>query len=398
MFAIIGPGIIGAAAGNDAGGVTTYAYAGAEYGYGLLWSVVVFTIALVVVQEMCARLGVVSGKGLADLVRESYGVKITFFILVGLLLANFATVVAEFAGIAASLEIFSIPRYVSVPTAACVVWVLITQANYRIVEKVLFVGAAIFIAYIISGLLAKPDWGEVMKNAIVPHIEFSKTYVILFTGIVGTTVAPWMQFYVQAAVVEKGVSIEDYKYTKIDIIAGSVTAGVVAFFIMVASSATLFTNGVHIETAAEAAVALEPFAGRFATILFAGGLLNASLLGAMIVPIATAYYICEGLGFESGLNKKFKEAPWFNGIFTALIFLGAIPALFPNAPLIDIMLASQVINGVLLAPVLICIMLLINKKWLMGEYVNGKLYNIFVWGVVGFLTILSVAVVVTTFI
>jgi len=397
VLAVIGPGIIAAAAGNDAGGITTYSVAGADFGYGLLWSVIPVTIVLIVVQEMCTRLGVVSGKGLADLIRESYGARITFYILGGLLIANLATVVSEFAGIATSLEIFHVPRFVSVPAAAILVWVIITQANYRIVEKIFFVGALLYIAYIVSGFLAQPEWDQVVRHAVVPSFEFSRPYILLLMGIVGTTVTPWMQFYIQASVVEKGVQVKDYRFTKIDVATGAVTASLVAFFIMVASAATLFPHGIQIESAAQAAVALEPFAGRFAEILFAGGLLNASLLGAMIVPIATSYYICEGLGFESGVNKDFKEAPVFNGIFTVLIVLGAIPALFPQVPLIRVMLGAQIINGILLAPVLIFIVLLMQKEWLMGAHRNGPIYNLFVWAVILLVIALSVGVVVGTF-
>lgn len=398
ILAAIGPGIIAAAAGNDAGGITTYTIAGAHFGYKLLWSVLPVTVVLVVVQEMCTRLGVVSGKGLADLIRESYGARVTFYMLSGLLAANFATVISEFAGIASSMEIFRVPRFVSVPIAAVIVWFVVTQWNYKTLEKIFFVGALLYISYIISGFLAKPQWGEILTYAVRPHLEFNREYILILMGIVGTTVTPWMQFFIQSSVVEKGVQLHDYRYTKLDVATGAITAGVVAFFIMIASAATLFPHGIRVETAAQAAVALEPFAGNFAELLFALGLLNASLLGAMIVPISTAHYICEGLGFESGLNRTFRQAPWFNGIITALLIFGAIPALFPQTPLISVMIVAQVVNGILLAPVLIIILLLINKPWLMEKHVNSWWYNVFAWIVVGLVSALSIGVVIGTFI
>lgn len=397
ILAFIGPGIIAAAVGNDAGGITTYSVAGAHFGYRLLWVMIPVTIVLIVVQEMCSRMGVVSGKGLADLIRESYGVKMTFYILLALLFANLATILSEFAGVASSLEIFDVPRYVSVPIAAILIWIFVTKGNYRVAEKIFLIGAVLYIAYIISGFLAKPNWSEVFQHTLRPSLQFDTPYLLALVGIIGTTVTPWMQFFLQSSVVEKGVKLETYRYTKFDVGIGSLLASIVAFFIMVASAATLFPHGIEIKDASDAAVALAPFAGNFAEILFAIGLLNASLLGAVIVPIATSYYICEGLGFESGVNKSFREAPWFNGIFTALIILGAIPALFPQTPLIPVMLIAQVINGVLLAPVLIFILLLVNKKWLMGIYVNKPWYNLVAWVAVILLIVLSAVLVVNSF-
>ncbi|MBI4994564.1 Nramp family divalent metal transporter [Candidatus Peregrinibacteria bacterium] len=390
LFAIAGPGLITAMVDNDAGGITTYSVAGAHFGFSALWIMVPATFVLIVIQEMCARMGVVSGKGLSDLIREIYGAKVTFYMLIGLLIANLATIISEFAGIASSLEIFSVPRYISVPIIAVFIWFLIVKGSYRSVEKVFLVAALIYFSYIISGFLAKPDWSEVLIQTVRPAIDYSKEYLIIAVGIIGTTITPWMQFYLQASVVEKGIKKENYAYTKLDVIGGSIVAGAVAFFIMVASAATLFTHGISVESASDAAIALEPFAGRFAEILFAVGLLNASLLGAMIVPLATSFYLCEGLGFEAGVNKSFKEAPWFNGIFTALIILGAIPALFPKTPLIKVMLTSQVINGILLAPVLIFIILIVNKKWLMGQFANRTFGNIIGWFTVIVLIVLSV--------
>lgn len=394
---MLGPGLITAMVDNDAGGITTYSVAGAHFGYGMLWVFALTTVVVAIVQEMCARLGVVTGKGLSDLIRESYGAKVAFYMLVGLFVANLATIVSEFSGIAGSLEIFGVPRFLSVPVVGVLVWLVITKGNYRSVEKVFLAAAFIYIAYIISGVLAKPDWGEVARNITHPVFQFSQEYLLMFVGIIGTTITPWMQFYLQSSIVEKGVKIENYKYAKWDVITGSLVTHIVAFFIMVASAATLFVHGISIETASDAAVALEPFAGHFAEILFAIGLLNASLLGAMIVPISTSYSLCEGLGFESGVNKTFREAPWFNGIFTGLLVLGAIPAVFPQTPLVPLMLAAQVINGVLLAPILIFIILLVNKKWLMGEHTNKAWYNVLAWGTVGLLVILSAILVVQSF-
>lgn len=397
VLSFIGPGIITAAVDNDAGGITTYSVAGAEFGYAMLWAVIPITFVLIVVQEMCARMGVVSGKGLSDLIRESYGAKVTFYILIGLVIANLGTIIAEFAGIAGSLEIFHVPRYISVPAAAVIIWMIITKGTYRSAERIFLGAAVIYFSYVISGFLAKPDWMEVFKSTIKPEIKLSSDYLLVLVGFIGTTITPWMQFYLQSSVVEKGIKSENYKYTKWDVIIGSIMTDIITFFIVVASAATLFVHGIHIENASDAAAALAPFAGGSAGILFAVGLLNASLLGATIVPIATSYYICEGLGFESGVNKSFKEAPWFYGIFTALIVLGAIPILFPQLSLVKVMLASQVINGILLAPVLIFIVLLINKKWLMGRYVNKPWHNIVVWLTVGLLILLSLVLVMTSF-
>lgn len=397
ILAVIGPGIITAAVDNDAGGITTYSVAGAHFGYKMLWVMVPTAFVLIIIQEMCSRMGIVSGKGLSDLIRESYGAKVTFYMLIGLLIANVSVTISEFSGIAGSLEIFNVPRYVSVPIGAVLVWLIIVKGNYHSVEKIFLIASIIYFTYIISGFLAKPQWLDVLKNTVKPTVEFSKPFVMTLVGIIGTTITPWMQFYLQSSVVEKGVKIANYKYMKIDVGTGAIMASLVAFFIMVASATTLHTHGIYIKDASDAARALAPLAGEFAEILFAFGLLNASLLGAMIVPIATSYYVCEGLGFESGVNKNFKEAPWFYGIFTAIIILGSIPPLFPQTPLVKLMLISQVINGVLLTPILIFILLLINKKWLMGEHVNKPWYNVIAWLTVAILIFLSVILALNSF-
>ncbi|MBP9718645.1 Nramp family divalent metal transporter [Candidatus Gracilibacteria bacterium] len=396
ILAFIGPGIIAAAVGNDAGGITTYSVAGAHFGYGIVWVMIPATIVLIIVQEMCSRMGVVTGKGLSDLIRESYGVRVTFYILIALSVANIATAISEFSGVASSLEIFNIPRYVSVPISAGLVWLVITRGNYQTAERVFLAAALIYITYIISGFLAVPDWMQVAKEVATPHIEWNKDYITIVVGIIGTTIAPWMQFYLQSSVVEKGLKIQQYKYTRFDVIIGSILSSTIAVFIMIAAAATLYLHGVRIESASDAAQALAPFAGNFAETLFAIGLLNASLLGAMIVPLATAYYICEGLGFEAGIGKSFKEAPIFGGIFAAIIVLSAVPAMFPGTPLVKIMLVAQVISGVLLAPVLIFILFLVNKKWLMGEHVNKLWYNIVAWFTVSVLIVLSGFLILTT--
>lgn len=397
FMGLVGPGIIAAAVGNDAGGITTYSVAGAHFGYSVLWVLIPIAFILILVNEMCSRMGVVSGKGLSDLIRESYGAKVTFYLLIGLLIGNLSTIVSEFAGIAGSMEIFNIPRFVSVPISGLLVWWIITKGNYRSVEKIFLIGAILYIAYIISGFLAKPDWQLVGENILKPKIELTTPYLMILIGIIGTTVTPWMQFYLQSSVVEKNIKVENYRFVKMDVVIGSIGASLVAFFIMLASAATLYENSIVIETAADAAHALAPFAGHFAEVLFALGLLNASILGAMIVPISTSYFICEGLGFESGVDKSFKEAPWFYGIFTGLLILGSIPALFPNTPLVKIMLFSQVINGILLAPILMFIISLVNKKWLMGEHVNKPWYNVIAGGVIVILSVLSIILVIGSF-
>jgi NRAMP (natural resistance-associated macrophage protein)-like metal ion transporter len=379
FLSIIGPGIITANVDNDAGGIATYSVAGAQYGYALLWSLIPMLVVLFMIQEMVARLGVVTGKGLSDLIREQYGVKITFFTMLALLITNFGNITAEFAGLAASLEIFGVSRYISVPLGAAAVWYLIVWGNYRVVEKVFLFACTVYLSYVISGFMANPPWGEVMMAMVIPTFHLEQNYIFMLIGIIGTTIAPWMQFYQQASIVEKEIQVKDYRYVWWDVAVGCIFAVVVVFFIMVACAATLHANGILVKTAEDAAVALAPLAGKYAGVLFAIGLANASLFAASILPLSTAYSICEGMGWEAGVSKDFKDAPQFMGLYTGLIVLGAAFILIPGAPLIGIMIVSQVINGILLPVVLIFILLLVNNRELMGKYVNGHFYNGLSW-------------------
>ncbi|MHB8419218.1 MAG: Nramp family divalent metal transporter [Myxococcales bacterium] len=379
FLAVMGPGIITANVDNDAGGITTYSLAGAQYGNALLWTLVPITVALVVVQEMCARMGVVTGKGLADLIRESYGVKVTFWVMAALLIADFGNTVAEFSGVAASMEIFHIPVWISVPLAAGAVWILVVQGTYRSVEKIFLVACVFYVAYVLSGFMAKPDWGQTLLATVTPSFQANGDYVAMLIGVVGTTIAPWMQFYLQSAVVEKGVKLEEYRHSRLDVIIGCIVTDVVAFFIIAACAATLYKAGLHIETAKDAAVALRPLAGRYASLLFAFGLFNASLFAASILPLATAYYVCEGFGWESGIDRRYGEAKQFYWLYSGIVVLGAALVLVPHLPLIRIMLVSQIVNGVLLPFVLVFMLRLVNQKKLMGAYVNGPVFNWIAW-------------------
>ena len=387
---VMGPGIITANVDNDAGGITTYSLAGARFGYTLIWILVPVLLALVIIQEMCSRMGVVTGKGLSDLIRENYGVKVTFYVMGALLLTNFGNVLAEFSGIAASMEIFGISRYLSIPVSAVAVWLLIVKWDYKKVEKVFLVACLIYIAYPLSALMAGPDWDGIAADAVTPSFSLTVPYFLMIMGIIGTTIAPWMQFYQQSAVVEKGITVKDYKLARLDVIGGSFFAVLVAFFIVIACGATLFVHGIRIETAADAAVALAPLAGKYASLLFALGLLNASLFAASILPLSTAFYVCEGMGWESGINRNFSEAPQFFTLYTILIIFGGGLILIPGAPLLHIMYLSQVVNCILLPFILIFMLLLINKKKLMGEYTNSKTFNILAWITVVILIVLTV--------
>src|SRR5215468_6327772 len=383
FFAVVGPGFITANVDNDAGGIWTYSSAGAQFGHLLLWTMIPITLALVVVQEMTARMGAVTGKGLSDLIREEFGFRITFFMMLGILITNFGNIVAEFAGIAGSLELFGLSKYKTVPICAVIVWLIVVKGQYKTVEKVFLAASFFYITYIVAGVLAKPAWGNALIATIKPPARsawLQEGYVYMVIGLVGTTIAPWMQFYLQASVVEKGVTRRQYKASQLDVITGCIFTDVVAWFIIVACAATLYENGYHNVTAAkDAAQALRPLAGDFAYILFAMGLFNASLFAASILPLSTAYTVCEGLGFESGVGMRFGEAPVFYWLYTALIAAGAGVILIPNLPLIHISILSQVVNGAVLPFVLIFMLLLVNRKELMGEYVNSRFYNVVAW-------------------
>jgi NRAMP (natural resistance-associated macrophage protein)-like metal ion transporter len=389
FLAVIGPGVITSNVDNDAGGIATYSIAGAHFGYSLIWSLIPITLALIIIQEMSARMGVVTGKGLSDLIRENFGVKITFYLLVALIFTNFGNTIAEFAGIAASLQIFGVPKYVSVPLGAVFVWILVVKGTYRSVEKIFLAACLFYVTYLISGFLARPDWGAVKESIVSPRLEFSAGAFGMLIGLIGTTIAPWMQFYLQAAVAEKNIKLENYKYSRADVISGSFMVNLVALFIMVACAATIFQAGIRIDTAKDAALALAPLAGKYASTLFAFGLLNASLFAASILPLSTAYVVCEGMGWEQGVDKKFSEAPQFYGLYSLLIFLGAGVVLWPNLPLIPIMFISQVVNGIVLPVILVFMLLLINNRKIMGAYTNGRAFNILAWLTVVILISLS---------
>ena len=392
ILAVVGPGFITANVDNDAGGIYTYSLAGAQFGHALLWSLIPITLALIVVQEMSARMGAVTGKGLSDLIREEYGFRATFFMMSLLVAINLLNVVAEFIGVATSLGLFHghirghdilISKYISVPIAAVLVWLLVTKGNYKSVEKIFLTASCFYVCYIIAGFLAGPDWTDAIRATVWPsrQIVWNRPYLYMLIGVIGTTIAPWMQFYLQASIVEKGVTARGYRASRLDVILGCVFTDVVAWFIIVACAATLYRTGhTDIGNAADAARALKPLAGRYAYLLFGAGLFNASIFAASILPLSTAYTVCEGLGFESGLDKKFGEAPAFYWLYTVLVGAGAAAVLFiPDKLLIKVTVLSQVLNGVLLPPVLIYMLLLINKTGLMGKYVNSRLFNWIAW-------------------
>jgi NRAMP (natural resistance-associated macrophage protein)-like metal ion transporter len=397
FFAVIGPGIITANVDNDAGGITTYSLCGARFGYTLLWSFIPIAIVLIVVQEMCNRMGVVTGKGLSSLIRERFGVKMTFYLMLGLVFTNLGNIIAEFAGVAASMEIFGVSRYISVPMSAAFVWWLVTKGTYRTVEKVFLTACVFYVSYVLSGFMAKPDWGDVLKHTVMPTIQPTSAFFVMLVGLIGTTIAPWMQFYQQASVVEKGIKVEDYNYSRWDTIIGGVVVTVVAFFIVVTCGATLFKTGTDIQTASDAAMALKPLAGQYCSFLFAFGLLNASLFAASILPLSTSFFVCEAFGWETGVNKKFSEAPQFYALYSVLIIIGGGLIMIPKAPLIPIMLISQVINGIMLPFVLIFMILLVNNKKLMGGFVNSRIYNCLAWGTVIAVSAIGLVMLFTMF-
>jgi len=398
FLSILGPGVITANVDNDAGGITTYSVAGATYGYQMLWVFLPMVLALFIVQEMGVRMGAVTGKGLADLIREKYGVRLILFAMLGLVLSSLGNTIAEFAGVAASLEIFNVNKYISVPVSALLVWWLIVKGTYQRVEKIFLFASALYFSYVISGVLAEPPWDVVLTETVTPHFTFDSQYLAMLIGLVGTTIAPWMQFYIQSAVVEKGITIKDYKLSRLDVIIGVIMVNVVAVFIVVSCAATLHKNGIAIETAQDAASALMPLAGRWASELFAFGLFNASLFAASILPLSTAFLICEALGFEAGVDKTWEDAPVFYWLYTFLVVAGAGIILIPNIPLIPIMIWSQVINGALLPLVLVFMLNLINDPDLMGEYVNSRAFNLIAWVTTVIMIILTTLLVISSII
>ncbi len=396
LLAVIGPGIIAASAGNDAGGISTYSVAGADFGYGMLWLIPLMTLGLVVVQEMAVRMGAVTGKGFAALIRERFGIRPSFFAMLALVISNAATSVSEFAGIASAMEILGVSRYVAVPLAAFGVWLLVVRGSYRRVEKVMLALSAVFIAYVVSAFLVGPDWAEVARATVVPHIEFTSGFVVLSIAMVGTTIAPWMQFFVQANVVDKGATARDLPLQRIDVVSGTIAAGFIAWCIVLTTGTVLHGSGAGIATAADAAGALAPVAGAYATQLFAFGLLGASLLAACVLPLTASYAVCEAFGFERGIDRSWAEAPVFNGTYTFIIVFGAAFILIPGLDLVAIMVLSQVIGGILLPVLLVYMMVIVNDRRIMGRHVNGRTANALGWSTIAVATALTAALVTMT--
>ncbi len=400
LLSVIGPGLITANVDNDATGITGYSLAGAQYGYGLLWAVVLVTISLAVVQEMAARMGVVTGKGLADLIRERFGVRITFWSMLLLLIANAATTVAEFAGISGAMDIFGVSPFIAVPLAGIVVWVLVIRGNYKYVERVLLALCLIYLSYVVSGFLVHPDWGQVFHQTVVPHIQLNQGYLLTLVAVIGTTIAPWMQFYQQSAIADKHIPIAHLRYEQIDTYIGAFLTDFVAFFIVVATGATLFVHHIAINEAKDVAVALEPLVGgngQIAKILFAVGLLNASLMAASVLPLSTAYSIAEAFGWERGVNRSFREAPQFLSLYTFIIVVGAGITLFvPKDRLIFVLNLPNVVGGMLLPVILVLMIILCNDRRLMGRYVNGGIFNGVAWITTTVMTILTLLIILST--
>ncbi len=393
FFTLIGPGIISAIAGNDAGGITTFSVAGAHFGYTFFWTMIPLMLLLIITQEMCARMGVVTGKGLADLIRENFGLRLTVVLMIGLFIANFATTISEFAGIAAVSELLGLNKFFVVPFAGVFVLFLIIRINYKLLEKIFLCMCLFYGTYILSGILAHPDWHIVAQSIVTPVFLFNMNYLFILVGLLGTSITPWMQFYLQSSIVEKGVRLQEYVYAKWEFVIGGIIATLISFFILLAAAATLFPAGVQIDTAEQAAAALEPFAGHFASVLFAVGLFAAAFFGAFILPLSTAYYVCEAFGWESGINKKFHEAKQFYSVIGFLIFSSVLIVLFPSAPLVSFMLLAQVINGLLLPVVLLVILYLVNKEELMGDHINTFSYNVVCWISVVLLIFVTLAMV-----
>lgn len=390
LLALVGPAIITSNIDNDAGGIAIYSIAGARYGYNLLWTLAPTVFLLIILQEMSARMGMVTGKGLADLIRENHGIRAAFWVMVCLFFTNLGNTTAEFSGWAASMELFSVSKYISIPAGVFIVWFLVTKWNYSIFEKIFLGICLIYVTYFISAFLAKPDWGEVMRKTVTPHIEWTKGYLIMIVSIIGTSITPWQQFYLQSGVVEKGLTEDDRWASKVDVIFGSIMMGVVAFFIIVACGATLFPSGIMVDSAEDAALSLKPLAGEYAYVLFAVGLANASLFSACILPLATTYYICEAMGWESGIGKGFREAPQFMSLFTIILMMGAAIVLLPGLPLIKVMWFTQILNCLLLPVVLIYMLLLVNRKEIMGDFRNSAWVNIVTYVGTTILIILNV--------
>lgn len=397
FLAVLGPGFITANVDNDPGGILTYSQAGAQFGYQLLWTLIPTTIALIVVQEMAARMGAVTGKGLSDLIREEFGLRATFFTMLVLGLADFGNIVAEFAGLASGMAIFGASKYIVVPAGALLVWTLIVKGRYKPVERILIIASLVYFTYPVSAFLAKPNWDLALKQTFVPTFSGDPAYLVMVVGLIGTTITPWMQFYLQAAVVEKGVDKRHYPMCRLDVITGCIVTDVIAFFIVVACGATIYhSDHPQISDVAQAAMALRPFAGKFASLLFAIGLVNAALLSAAILPLATSYNVCEGLGFESGVDKRFSEAPIFYWMYTLLIGGGALVVLIPGLPLLKFILLSQVANGVLLPFILIYMLILVNRPRLMGNFTNKPWQNTIAWGTAVIMMALTAGLIYTT--
>ncbi|HEY7305836.1 MAG TPA: Nramp family divalent metal transporter [Bryobacteraceae bacterium] len=397
FLAVLGPGFITANVDNDPGGILTYSQAGAQFGYQLLWTLIPVTVGLIVVQEMAARMGAVTGKGLSDLIREEFGLRATFFTMLVLGLADFGNIISEFAGLASGMAIFGVSKYIVVPVGAALVWTLIVRGRYKPVERILVVASLVYFAYPLSAFLAKPDWDLALKQTLVPTISSDPAYLVVIVGLIGTTITPWMQFYLQASVVEKGIDTRHYGLCRVDVIAGCIVTDVIAFFIVVACGATIYhSNHPEISDVAQAAVALRPFAGKFASLLFAAGLINASLMSATILPLATSYNVCEGLGFESGVDKRFSEAPIFYWLYTLLIGGGAGIVLIPHLPLLKFILYSQVANGILIPFVLVYMLLLVNRPRLMGNFRNNRWQNAIAWATAIVMILLTAAWIYTS--
>ena len=396
FLAVMGPGIITGFAGNDAGGVTTYTAVGARYGFEMMWLLLLSTAGLLVIQEMCARMGAVTGKGLSDLIRERFGVRWTIVAMLALLIANGSNIVAEYAGIAASLELFHVQRIVSVPITAVLIWVLVVFFSYRIVERALFVLVLAYIAYPISALIVGPPWGEVVRDSVIPSLPIGQAALIAALALVGTTITPYMQFYIQASVVDKGIDRDQYRFERVDVLLGAILTGMNGFFIVVVAGSVLHPAGIHVDSAADAAQALGPLAGQQAQLLFGVGLFGASLLAATIMPLSTSYAICEAFGWESGISKNFREAPVFMGLFTLLVVAGALIVLSPSVPLIPVILVSQNVNGLLLPIVLVFILKLAGDRRIMGDHANGRVSQWIGIGTAIGASVLSIALVAIT--